>query len=284
MASGAPKMSPTKREYSDQFMPNWNSWTMPVTTPMAKLMRNSLPQNLRHPLVALVAGPDVEGLHDRDVDGQAEGQRHEEEVIDGGDPELQARQGEHVHLLRIPSLRSRRAPCRAPPSAAIAPFGSRLTSPGGLFLSRCHHGRRRDSRHRPRSGRCSVPRRGTEDRPLFAVAHPDRLASPRNPRLGGTFDRGGGRGARRCRRSGQSRRSSILEGEALSLELAELSVDSRQAHPGQSAADDLEQFVAARVSPEPLQLLENDLTLPASPSHVARPLLRRHPRIGTVRR
>ncbi|CAM5637963.1 hypothetical protein SCALM49S_04730 [Streptomyces californicus] len=27
-------------------MPNWNSWTMPVTTPMAMLIRNSLPQNL----------------------------------------------------------------------------------------------------------------------------------------------------------------------------------------------------------------------------------------------
>jgi len=45
MAKGAPKMSPMKREYSDQFMPNWNSWTMPVATPMAKLMRKSLPQN-----------------------------------------------------------------------------------------------------------------------------------------------------------------------------------------------------------------------------------------------
>ena len=45
-ASGAPKTSPTKREYSDQFMPNWNSCTMPVTTPSAKLMRKSLPKNL----------------------------------------------------------------------------------------------------------------------------------------------------------------------------------------------------------------------------------------------
>ena len=45
-ASGAPKMSPTKRLYSDQFMPNWNSCTMPVTTPMAKLIRNSFPKNL----------------------------------------------------------------------------------------------------------------------------------------------------------------------------------------------------------------------------------------------
>ena len=45
MARGAPKISPMKREYSDQFIPNWNSWTIPVTTPMAKLMRKSLPQN-----------------------------------------------------------------------------------------------------------------------------------------------------------------------------------------------------------------------------------------------
>ena len=46
IASGAPKTSPTKREYSDQFMPNWNSCTMPVTTPMAKLIRKSFPKNL----------------------------------------------------------------------------------------------------------------------------------------------------------------------------------------------------------------------------------------------
>ena len=43
-ARGAPKMSPTKREYSDQFMPNWNSCTIPVATPSAKLMRRSLPK------------------------------------------------------------------------------------------------------------------------------------------------------------------------------------------------------------------------------------------------
>src|SRR6185503_2420931 len=45
MASGAPKMSPTKREYSLQFIPNWNSCTIPVATPIAKLIRNSLPKN-----------------------------------------------------------------------------------------------------------------------------------------------------------------------------------------------------------------------------------------------
>ena len=43
-ASGAPKMSPMKREYSDQFMPNWNSCTRPVATPIAKLMRKSVPK------------------------------------------------------------------------------------------------------------------------------------------------------------------------------------------------------------------------------------------------
>ncbi len=45
-ARGAPNTSPTKREYSLQFMPNWNSCTMPVATPSAKLIRKSFPKNL----------------------------------------------------------------------------------------------------------------------------------------------------------------------------------------------------------------------------------------------
>ncbi len=45
IASGAPKTSPTKREYSDQFIPNSNSWTSPVTTPMAMLMTRMVPKN-----------------------------------------------------------------------------------------------------------------------------------------------------------------------------------------------------------------------------------------------
>ena len=45
IASGAPKTSPTKREYSDQFIPNSNSWTRPVTTPMAMLMTRMVPKN-----------------------------------------------------------------------------------------------------------------------------------------------------------------------------------------------------------------------------------------------
>ena len=36
-ASRLPKTFPTKREYADQFIPNSNSWTMPVATPMAKI-------------------------------------------------------------------------------------------------------------------------------------------------------------------------------------------------------------------------------------------------------
>ena len=46
MANKDPKMSPMNSEYLDQLVPNWNSSVMPVTTPMAKLMRKSLPQNL----------------------------------------------------------------------------------------------------------------------------------------------------------------------------------------------------------------------------------------------
>jgi hypothetical protein len=38
-------MSPTNREYADQFMPNWNSCTMPVTTPSANSTNMIRPQN-----------------------------------------------------------------------------------------------------------------------------------------------------------------------------------------------------------------------------------------------
>jgi hypothetical protein len=46
IASGAPKTSPTKRAYPDQFMPNWNSCTSPVTTPTATLITSKVPKNL----------------------------------------------------------------------------------------------------------------------------------------------------------------------------------------------------------------------------------------------
>ena len=45
IASGAPKMFPTSREYAPQFIPNWNSCTSPVTTPIATLMTSRTPKN-----------------------------------------------------------------------------------------------------------------------------------------------------------------------------------------------------------------------------------------------
>ena len=44
IASGAPNTSPTKREYDDHAMPNWNSWTRPVATPIATLISSSVPK------------------------------------------------------------------------------------------------------------------------------------------------------------------------------------------------------------------------------------------------
>ena len=44
MASGAPNTPPTKFEYTDQLIPNWNSCTRPVATPIAKLIRSRVPK------------------------------------------------------------------------------------------------------------------------------------------------------------------------------------------------------------------------------------------------
>ena len=44
-ASALPKTSPTKREYVAQLVPNSNSITMPVATPMANVSANTLVQN-----------------------------------------------------------------------------------------------------------------------------------------------------------------------------------------------------------------------------------------------
>ena len=56
IASGAPNTSPTNREYADQFMPNSNSCTRPVTTPIATLISSSVPKN-RSAGMFLVARP-----------------------------------------------------------------------------------------------------------------------------------------------------------------------------------------------------------------------------------
>ena len=90
MASGAPKTSPTKRLYSLQAMPNWNSCTMPVATPMMKLIRKSLPQNL---VIRRYSGLPVR-CHSVWITAttrpEADRQRHHHEVVDGGDSELPA--------------------------------------------------------------------------------------------------------------------------------------------------------------------------------------------------
>ena len=96
-ASGAPKMSPTKREYSLQFIPNWNSCTIPVATPIAKLIRNSFPKNRVSRYHAGVAGDDPGGLHRRDERSQADRERDEDEVVDGGDSELPPRNIQGIH-------------------------------------------------------------------------------------------------------------------------------------------------------------------------------------------
>ena len=44
IASGAPNTPPTNREYVDQFIPNWNSCTSPVTTPTATFISSSVPK------------------------------------------------------------------------------------------------------------------------------------------------------------------------------------------------------------------------------------------------
>ena len=44
IASGAPNTPPTNREYVDQFIPNSNSCTSPVTTPTATLISSSVPK------------------------------------------------------------------------------------------------------------------------------------------------------------------------------------------------------------------------------------------------
>ena len=119
IASGAPKTSPTKREYSDQFIPNWNSWTIPVTTPIAKLIRKSFPQNFVRRFQTSSPG-DVPGRlqHGHHPD-EAEGEGHEEEVVDGGDPELPAGEGQRIHaalLGQVDEARWARRAIRVPGS------------------------------------------------------------------------------------------------------------------------------------------------------------------------
>ena len=102
IASGAPKTLPTNFEYIDQFIPNWNSWTSPVATPIAKLIRISVPK--KRVSRSQASSPDAvpERLHDRDERREPERQRHEQEVVERGrrelDPgEIDGRRRERAH-------------------------------------------------------------------------------------------------------------------------------------------------------------------------------------------
>ena len=102
IASGAPKISPTNREYSLQFMPNWNSWTIPVATPMAKLIRKSLPKKLVSRYQALFPVTNQTVCMTAISGARPIVERHEDEVVDGGDAELPPGNIEHVHLYQLP--------------------------------------------------------------------------------------------------------------------------------------------------------------------------------------
>ena len=66
--------------------------TMPVATPMAKLMPNSVPQNSVAFRQTCAPGHDIDALHDRHQEGEAERQRHEDEMVHRGRGELQPRE------------------------------------------------------------------------------------------------------------------------------------------------------------------------------------------------
>ena len=92
IASGAPKTLPTNREYTDQFIPNWNSCTSPVATPIAKLIRNSVPKKRvsRSHVSLPVRCQSVWKI--ATIGPEPERQRDEQEVVERRRRELAARQ------------------------------------------------------------------------------------------------------------------------------------------------------------------------------------------------
>ena len=96
IASGDPNTSPTYFENDDQFIPNSNSWTMPVAVPIAKLIRKSDAEEADEPLPLLVLRAVGERLHDRQQRREPERQRHEREVVERRRRELPARQRKSV--------------------------------------------------------------------------------------------------------------------------------------------------------------------------------------------
>ena len=96
IASGAPKTLPTNVEYTDQFIPNWNSCTKPGRDADREVDQKQRPEEMRQPQPALVARAVPHRLHHRHDRPQPQRQRHEEEVVDRRRRELRTRQVHHV--------------------------------------------------------------------------------------------------------------------------------------------------------------------------------------------
>ncbi len=62
--------------------------------------QEQLPEEPGEPQVLLLAGPVPGGLEPGDREREADGQRDEQEVVDGGDPELPPREHQRIHGLR----------------------------------------------------------------------------------------------------------------------------------------------------------------------------------------
>ena len=69
---------------------------IPVATPMAKLIPNNAPE-FRRLAPNILAGHDIDALHDAEQNRKTERQRHEEKMIHGGQAELQPGELHNVH-------------------------------------------------------------------------------------------------------------------------------------------------------------------------------------------
>ena len=64
------KISPTYSNYFDQFVPNWNSWVMPVTTPRVKFIVKAYPRIAPALFPEFVAAHDIARFHPGNDDGR----------------------------------------------------------------------------------------------------------------------------------------------------------------------------------------------------------------------
>ena len=114
IASGEPKTSPTYLENDRPVHAELELLTRPVATPIAKLIRNSVPKkrvSRSHLLVALAV---PERLHHREQRREPERQRHEDEVEQRRERELPARELESGVGNRCHVAAMRKAPAPGP--------------------------------------------------------------------------------------------------------------------------------------------------------------------------